>query len=120
SWPSSASTPWTAFGGLRARSRRSRTTRTDAKGRPILRGVPSFVFAALRLPPTRNAKARDLQLALSEVAMKRRFLSGSYLVIMASVLAFGSAPVNSAAAARRDVPGPTYMSAEVVRVDADA
>jgi hypothetical protein len=52
--------------------------------------------------------------------MKRRFLFGSYLLMVtATVLASSSAPVYSAAAARREVPGPTYMNAEVIRVDAE-
>lgn len=45
------------------------------------------------------------------------FLLGSYLVVMASMLASSGAPVNGAVG---DVPGPTYMNAEVVRVDAEA
>ena len=52
--------------------------------------------------------------------MRRHFLLGSYVVIVASMLASSGAPMDSATASGRDVPAPTYMNAEVIRVDADA
>jgi hypothetical protein len=52
--------------------------------------------------------------------MKRHWFLGSYLVVMASMLASSGAAVNGAPARRSEVPAPTYMNGEVVRVDAEA
>lgn len=51
--------------------------------------------------------------------MRRHFLIGSYLAVVASMLASSGAPMD-ASASRREVPAPTYMNAEVIRVDAEA
>lgn len=52
--------------------------------------------------------------------MRRHVLLGSYVVVVASMLASSGAAVNGAPATRPEGPAPTYMNGEVVRVDAKA
>jgi hypothetical protein len=52
--------------------------------------------------------------------MRRRFLLASYIVVVLSLLASAATPAESATAQPRDLQAPTYINAEVARVDADA